>query len=88
MDNNAIHKATSTRGTGIKDPILTYDSKLVNKARNIKDSNIFFETSLSAQSVVVYAGQLLSAMNIDDVLIYATYINTNEDDDESNGDCD
>lgn len=64
---NIIHKATSSKNYPAKDPIITNDSSLLVKPKEIfENSNIFIEGCISSNRARFYAKQILDIYELSD----------------------
>lgn len=64
VNQNKIHKSTSTKRENVKDPIITDDIQLVNEPIEIKGSKYYAEGNISSSRARFYAKQLIELYDL------------------------
>ena len=66
VDENKIHKSTSTHGNNVKDPIITKNKELLKGSIKLNESELYVEGVLSSSRARFYAKRLLDYYELTD----------------------
>ena len=66
VDENKIHKSTSTHGNNVKDPIITKNKELLKGPIKLNESELYVEGVLSSSRARFYAKRLLDYYELTD----------------------